>query len=176
MHPIVFMVATAVWDRPVEQPFQPFNEQVLELVTTRRELALTVWENLLNTPYLWGGNDPLVGFDCSGFVIEGLKSAGILPREGDWTAQSLVGQQFKDYRRLRPHEIIPGTLLFWKRGATIGHVEVVYRVVGQTVFTIGASGGGSTTRSLADAVKQDAYIKIRPATSGWTVALDPFEV
>jgi len=30
------------------------------------------------TFYLWGGDDPLAGFDCSGFVIEILKSVGIL--------------------------------------------------------------------------------------------------
>ena len=31
----------------------------------------------LGTPYVWGGDDPS-GFDCSGFVIECLKSAGLL--------------------------------------------------------------------------------------------------
>jgi len=42
----------------------------------------------LGTPYVWGGDDPS-GFDCSGFVIECLKSAGILNEREDYTAESL---------------------------------------------------------------------------------------
>ena len=168
------LVAVAVWDRPIEIDFQPFDREVIEHLTTQREIALTVWSSLLNTPYLWGGDDALAGFDCSGFVIEGLKSAGVLPRSGDWTAQVLAEQEFATYRRLGKDEVQPGTLLFWRRGAKIIHVEVVYRVIGQQVYTIGASGGGSRTDSLQDAIDQDAYVKIRPANQ-WDVAIDPFE-
>ena len=31
----------------------------------------------------------LRGFDCSGYCIEILKSVGLLPRKGDWTAAGL---------------------------------------------------------------------------------------
>ena len=42
------------------------------------------------------------------------------------------------------------------------------------VYTIGASGGGSDTTSVAVAMARNAYVKIRPARNGWT-SLDPFE-
>jgi hypothetical protein len=145
--------------------------------TSFREIAQLVWERQLNQPYRWGGDDPLVGFDCSGLVIEGLKAAGILPREGDWSAEQLANGVFKDYARLVDvRSFTPGSLLFWNRGAPpkIGHVEIVYAVVGGKVFTIGASGGSSAEIDLAHAVADNAYVKIRPAVLGWVTCLDPF--
>jgi hypothetical protein len=142
-----------------------------------RELAIFVWERLLNQPYRWGGDDPLQGFDCSGLVIEGLKAAGILPRDGDWTAQTLAHGVFKDYPRLvDTRSFPPGALLFWNRGTppAIGHVEIVWSTVGGKVFTIGASSGGSRETDLAHAVVDNAYVKIRPAVLGWVECLDPF--
>lgn len=139
--------------------------------TTRRDLALDIWRAQLNEPYLWAGDDPLAGFDCSGLVNEGLKAAGILPRDGDWNADALS----RKFRRILDAELKPGCLLFWNRGGTIGHVEIVHAIIGGQVFTIGASGGGSKTKTLEDAIAQNAYVKIRPAVAGWTVAVDPFE-
>lgn len=142
-----------------------------------RELALDVWRAQLNEPYRWGGDDPLQGFDCSGLVIEGLKSAGILPREGDWSADVLANGVFKDYARLTDvRSFTPGSLLFWNRGAPprIGHVEVVWAVLNGKVFTIGASGGGSAETDLQRAIDDNAYVKIRPAVLGWVACIDPF--
>lgn len=142
-----------------------------------RELALDVWRAQLGKPYRWGGDDPLAGFDCSGLVIEGLKAAGILPREGDWSAELLCNSVFKDYQRLNATQGFPaGALLFWLRGtpARVGHVEIVWAVIGGKVFTIGASGGGSADVDVAHAVADNAYVKIRPAVAGWYACLDPF--
>jgi hypothetical protein len=68
----------------------------------------------------------------------------------------------------------PGCLLFWFRGSKIGHVEIVWHVVGERVLTIGAAGGGSRTKTEADAERQNAYIKVRPARPEWVKAVDPF--
>lgn len=142
------------------------------LPVTTRDLALEVWRALLHQPYRWGGDDPLRGFDCSGLVIEGLKAAGLFPRDGDATAAQLAAR----YPQVTAARLQPGCLLFWKRGAAIGHVEVVYVVIGGTVYTIGASGGGSGTTSPDAAADQNAYVKVRPAVSGWVAAVDPFLV
>ena len=145
--------------------------------TSFREIALFVWERQLNEPYRWGGDDPLAGFDCSGLVIEGLKAAGILPREGDWSAEQLANGVFREYARLADvRSFTRGSLLFWNRGAParIGHVEIVWAVVGGKVFTIGASGGGSAETSLERAIEENAYVKIRPAVLGWVACVDPF--
>ena len=42
----------------------------------------------MGTKYTWGGNTPEEGFDCSGFIIEVLRSSIIIPH--DMTAQQLM--------------------------------------------------------------------------------------
>lgn len=138
--------------------------------TTKRDLALLLAERQLNEPYIWGGDDPLRGFDCSGLMNEVLKAAGVLPREGDWTAEQLAGK----FPRVNEAALKPGCLLFWNRGTKIGHVEMVYAIIGGTIFTIGASGGGYTTTSPEEAAKQNAFVKVRPAVTNWATAVDPF--
>jgi cell wall-associated NlpC family hydrolase len=130
-----------------------------------REVAM----KFLGKPYLWAGDDPMNGFDCSGFCIEILKSVGLLPREGDWTAQ-MLWDKFK-YREVeKPHD---GCLVFWKNNSgKIIHIEYA---INETLC-IGASGGGSKTQTGEDAVDQNAYIKIRPWASRKNVKgfIDPF--
>jgi len=135
-------------------------------MTTLRETAVRLAERLLYLPYAWGGDDPMAGFDCSGFVIEVLKSVGCLPRVGDWTAAELAT------RWPRTEQLRPGCLLFWAGGGRVNHVELVYQT--DPLLTIGAAGGGSTTTDLAAAIAQDAYIKVRPARAGWVQQVDPF--
>lgn len=135
---------------------------------TLLDIAFVVWQADLGQPYSWGGDNPLVGFDCSGFVIEGLKAAGLFPRVGDTTAEGL--------RKMYSHVDSPdrGSLLFWGVNGKATHVEVVFEKVGDALFTIGASGGGSATTDRASAIKADAYVKIRPARAGWFDAVSPF--
>jgi NlpC/P60 family len=133
---------------------------------TPKEIALKVAWSFLGEPYIWGGDDPMQGFDCSGFVIECLKSAGKLPREGDWTAMGLA--------TMFPHLAEPyeGCLVFYGLPKIV-HVELCL----DDVFSIGASGGGSKTLTKADAIKQNAYIKVRPfrSRSGIACFADPFK-
>lgn len=120
--------------------------------------------------YKWGGDDPS-GFDCSGLVVEILKSVGILSRRGDWTAHDLYNH-FEKYKVETPEA---GCLAFWfdGRGKRVIHVEFCideYR-------TIGASGGGSSTFDLDSAIRHNAFIKIRPINynrAGELVFINPF--
>ena len=136
---------------------------------TPKEIALKVAWSYLGKPYLWGGDDPMAGFDCSGFVIECLKSAGRLPRVGDWTAERL-------YAKFQPDISIPydGCLVFWENKAKnkIIHVELCL----DDTFSIGFSGGGSGTLTVEEAIKQNAYCKVRPFRSreGICGFTDPF--
>ncbi len=122
----------------------------------------------LGTPYIWGGDDPS-GFDCSGFVIECLKSAGILEEHQDYTANGLMRlfiSKFVD----APYE---GTLLFTLDVS--GHATHVVICLDR-YFQIGAAGGTHTTRDVDQAWRDNAYVKIRPlAFQGKrTVIVDPF--
>jgi cell wall-associated NlpC family hydrolase len=124
---------------------------------TKVEIANKVAWSMYGKPYLWGGDNPVAGFDCSGFCIEILKSVGILPRKGDWTAQGLWDRL--EGKRTVPHPFA-GCLVFWtnKSGDRIIHAE--YAITPK--LCMGASGGGSRTTDESKAIEQDAYIKVRP--------------
>ena len=134
-----------------------------------RTLALRIAFQYMGTPYRWGGDDPMAGFDCSGFVIEILKSVGLLPRNGDWTAHGL-GECFSGCGVPSPER---GCLVFWKDGSgRFIHVDMCI----SRELSIGASGGRSNTKTQTDAVDQNAFIKIRPIRSRPNVGAfaDPF--
>ena len=131
-------------------------------------LAQMVAFRLLGKPYNWGGDDPMVGFDCSGFIVEVLKSCGRLPRKGDWTADILMNYGFPETQ-----ELAPGVLVFWGR-ARATHIEMIYDVVDGIPLTIGAAGGDSRVITIEDAIRQNAYIKLRPMRTGSIAFRDPF--
>jgi len=134
-----------------------------------REISTQVAWQLLGTPYKWGGNDPLAGFDCSGFCIELLQSVKRFPLKEDTTAKGLW-LLFKNCRVSFAQE---GCLVFWGDDeSSIRHVEYCLN----EDLSIGASGGGSNTNSVQDAIDQNAYIKIRPIRSrpGVVGFVDPF--
>ncbi len=131
------------------------------------DVAVKVAWSFLGKPYIWGGDDPVAGFDCSGFVIEILRSVGLLPRDGDWSAATLAT------KFTATTEPKAGCLVFWQNAA--GHiVHVEFCVTDE--LSIGAAGGGSATVSNFDAIKQNAYVKVRPFKGRPGIALyaDPF--
>ena len=126
-------------------------------------------KQFIGTLYKWGGDDPS-GFDCSGLAIECLKSVGKLPRKYDTTAAGLQSR----YRNQTVGEARPGCLVFWKNMAgRITHVEIAI----SRDLAIGASGGGSKTLTPSDAIRHNAFIKIRPiqSRSGVHSIVDPFK-
>lgn len=140
---------------------------------TLREVFMWVSEGLLHTPYRWAGNDPLDGVDCSGFVIEGLKATGYVPRDFDATADALLQVTFRNVEKVtQERDLRRGMLVFW--GQPAHHVEVVWNTFADRTLTIGASGGSSKTRTRADAIGQDAYVKIRRLAPSWRCAVDPW--
>ena len=119
-------------------------------------------------PYRWGGDDPMAGFDCSGLCIEILQSVGILPRRFDTTAHGLF------HKFPRAGYGAPGCLVFW-HGSVKSKIIHVEFCIGDGL-AIGASGGGSRTTTTEDAIRQNAFVKIRPVASRDGVAgyADPF--
>ena len=124
------------------------------------DVVLQVAWSYHGTPYIWGGDNPQ-GFDCSGLVVECLKSVGVLPRKGDWTADGLF-VLFKNNEIVSEEQVAPGDLVFWsnEQGKYI-HVEIV---IGQGL-SIGASGGGSWAVDPKVALARGAFIKVRPYTT-----------
>lgn len=108
-----------------------------------------------NIPYKWGGNNPMVGFDCSGLVQWVLKSAGEDP-PGDQSAQGLF-DYFSAMGRSKFDELGPGSLVFYGKSVTqITHVAIAidkYRIVE-------AASGGPSTLAKTDAELCGACVRV----------------
>ena len=121
-------------------------------------------------PYLWGGDDPMAGFDCSGLVMEALQSVGMIKRGLDYTAAGLYNM----FRSRVVDTPKAGCLVFWydSHGGNIIHVEMCV----DKYYVVGASGGGRATDSLQDAIDQNAYVKMSPINYRGSnyIIVDPF--
>jgi len=107
----------------------------------------------LGTPYEWGG-DGRGGIDCSGFVQEVLASVGLDPI-GDQTAHGLF--EYFSIRGKHLEKPEQGALVFYgsERKTHVAFAIDSFRV-------IEAGGGGSKTLTFEDAIKHNAWVRIRP--------------
>lgn len=138
---------------------------------TAKNFFLELATEYLGKEYRWGGDDPINGFDCSGFVIELAKSVGLMRENEDYTA-NMLANKYKEVTELKP-----GNLVFWdwNRDGVIDHVEIVLTKLDDgTVLSIGASGGDSRSTSAQRAAAQNAYIKIRPLRERYVKIVDLF--
>lgn len=120
-----------------------------------KSLAIDYAERFIGKPYIWGGDDPIRGFDCSGLVQEILAAVGLDPA-GDQNAEALY-QYFKVHGKVC--EVAEaGALAFFGKGPVATHVA--FCIDGSRM--VEAGGGGSKTLTEADAIKQNAYVRIRP--------------
>ena len=108
---------------------------------------------LLNVPYIFGGNDPSRGLDCSGFIQLNLRKMGIIRDNVDRTAQDLYNLlEAGEYRS----QLGPDSLLFFGESRyKISHVEMA---VNDTMM-IGAAGGSKNCTTVKEAKELDARVK-----------------
>lgn len=108
----------------------------------------------LGTPYQWGG-ESYNGIDCSGFIRQIFKSIGLTPKP-DLTAHGLY-LHFKDQGDpiFQPKK---GALVFYGNEKTVKHVAFCL----DDIRVIEAGGGVSTTKTREDAIKHNAWVRIRP--------------
>jgi cell wall-associated NlpC family hydrolase len=99
-------------------------------VSTARAMALQWALAQIGTPYVWGGETPGVGFDCSGLVQAAYAVAGVrLPR--------VAQNQYDGTSKVPPGSPLePGDLVFFGGGpSSIDHVGLYAGVVdGQSVM------------------------------------------
>jgi cell wall-associated NlpC family hydrolase len=98
----------------------------------------------IGTPYVWGGETPGVGFDCSGLVQAAYAVAGIkLPRvaQDQYDATPKVAADAP---------LTPGDLVFFGGGpASIDHVGLFVGVVGRQTVMVDAPYTGADVRAEA---------------------------
>jgi cell wall-associated NlpC family hydrolase len=115
----------------------------------------------VGVPYVWGGNDPATGVDCSGFTKLVYGSLGVsLPRVS--TDQATMGAPVASLAEARP-----GDLLAF--GSPVDHVAI-YLGNGRMVH---AAGTGKGVR-VEDVYRQPTAIRrllpsSTPATGAWSV-------
>jgi cell wall-associated NlpC family hydrolase len=96
----------------------------------------------IGTPYVWGGETPGVGFDCSGLVQAAYAVAGItLPR--------VAQDQYDATPKLAPGALLaPGDLVFFGGGPdSIDHVGLYVGVVGGQNVMVDAPHTGADVRA-----------------------------
>jgi len=119
------------------------------------EAMITYGMLFIGSSYLWGGNGPQ--FDCSGFIQEILKSVGNHPCPG----QDLTSQQLYDQlRNLNWRSGLKrGSLCFF--GPSIYHITHVSMAISDRRM-LEAGGGDSHTKTVEDAIRLGAMVRIRP--------------
>ena len=86
---------------------------VVEAPNEKAATAVRSATGTLGTPYVWGGNDPGSGLDCSGMTKYAYGEAGVeLPR--------LAHEQANGATEVSPGDLAPGDLAVWD-----GHVAMV---------------------------------------------------
>lgn len=119
--------------------------------------------SFVGTPYKYGGNTILDGgLDCSGYVSELLKAAGILRHRDDFSSQELYDFLTLSGVALGPgasSKPSPGAIAFYgKSPKKIEHVA--FCIHGN--IALSAAGGDSKTRTREDAMMAQAFVKPRP--------------
>lgn len=117
-----------------------------------KTLTKYAW-TFVGKPYKWGGDDPS-GFDCSGLIVELLKAIGKLEEGDDLTAQGL--------HKFHPGAYIPSPseccLVFYGKPDKVTHVAYC---ISDTLM-IEAGNGGSFVKTEEDAIKYNAFVRVRP--------------
>jgi cell wall-associated NlpC family hydrolase len=112
----------------------------------------------VGTPYIWGGETPGVGFDCSGLTQAAYKVAGVaVPR--------VAQDQFDASPTLTPGTVLePGDLVFFGTGPRdVSHVGIYVGVQGGRTFMVDAPHTGA-----------DVRVEAFPATPGAPWGADIF--
>lgn len=122
--------------------------------TIDRDSIIVYAKQYLGVPYLYAGNDPKKGFDCSGFVNYVFKNYGItLPRSS--SGYKNIGT------KLSPEDFKVGDILVfygYKDKTIIGHLGIICEAKGMHSKFIHASSGKAGSVTISD-LDSDHYSK-----------------
>mgnify|MGYP003115973644 CR=1 FL=1 len=123
----------------------------------KNEILKMYFMSCINIPYKWGGYNPIEGYDCSGFVQDALATIGLDPL-GDQTANLLYKFFSQPDNGIIKDIASFGNLLFFGNEKRISHVSISL----SEESMIEAGGGGSKVENIQNAIKYNAFVRIRP--------------
>lgn len=113
----------------------------------------------VGVPYVYGGNNPISGMDCSGFVCECLKAIGVIESHRDYSARELFKLLKESEKTKSSRQIERGCVLFFgKNSSIISHVAIAIN----DKIMIESGGGDAGTISKEKAAISNAFVRIRP--------------
>lgn len=127
-------------------------------MTSKIDEVISYAETFLGLPYIYGGNGPIAGFDCSGLICEVLKAFGVLHYKDDLSAQDLFRRLTRSYPNASPHFERGSILFFGTKPEAITHVALAV----SNTSCIEAGGGGPNTTSIDVAIRMNAFVRRRP--------------
>jgi peptidoglycan endopeptidase LytE len=109
---------------------------------------------LITDPYHWGGDDPIMGFDCSGFVQELLMAAGVIKRVGSEKLNALTLFNWLMQHGGSQGTFGAGSIAFFGKSVTeISHVGFCI----DSSYMLHYGSGDHTTTSADRAAEQNAF-------------------
>jgi cell wall-associated NlpC family hydrolase len=120
------------------------------------KLALLAFLSYVGVPYIYRGNSPLTGFDCSGLAIEWGKMTGIMRSRYDNSSQGIYNDFSSKWSPSPPKEM--AYVFYGTSKRSIEHVAIMV----DDKRVIEAAGGDSTTTTMDEAIKRDARVRLRP--------------
>lgn len=120
---------------------------------TNKDLLVQYAIKHVGLPYIWGGDDPILGFDCSGWTQEFLAAGGI-KLSSDHTADMLYRKFLKEGK---PSTGEACALAFYGSVNKVTHVATLV----SPELIVEAGGGGSASTSSAAAASLNAYMRMR---------------
>ncbi|MFC6098931.1 C40 family peptidase [Olivibacter domesticus] len=157
---LALMVCETTYAKTLEKDF--IEKQVL-LAAFKQEVNPTALvsfaQTLLGIPYKYGGSNPKLGFDCSGFVNYVFKNFHFpVPRSS--SAFSKHGE------RIVLEKASPGDLILFRgtnpKVKSVGHIGIIISNAGEPIRFIHASSGKAqcVTETPLDARYQKRFIKV----------------
>jgi cell wall-associated NlpC family hydrolase len=126
-----------------------------------RQMFLKLCWHFLEHPYRWGGDDPVLGFDCSGLVCELLRSVGKLNLHERLSSQMIYERFHIVCQPIPQDEIEPGDLLFWASNRDERRIYHIAACI-EPGYMIEAGGGNAETDTPEEAAARNAFVRIRP--------------
>jgi len=107
-------------------------------------------------PYIYGGDDPLEGWDCNGFAHECLQAVGYEKRGFDDTAHGMYLGFAQNNHIIDKFHSGPGCIIFYFQNGRAIHVGVLIT----PSHMVHAGGGGRDNIDFQTAVDDNAYVRV----------------